>query len=163
MSLGFRFDETMTGFHVFDPGYSVTGEELPAGKRFMEFKITWGPDNILKWLNPLGEGFMTQPLEGYMTIEGLCDRCPCKGTLTLAYHRGEICYDITFEHDDRLYRYIGKKTNIRPWNLPISHTTCRGTTTLKTIFRDWEVSESIVYFKFSTMWKFLTSFRFTNG
>lgn len=162
MSLGFRLDETMTGFHEFDPGFGLQGRSYPSGKRFMEFVITWGPDDVVKWLNPFDPDFMTQPLKGHITIEGLCEKCPCEGTLTLAYHKGEICYDIRFEHDRMMYHYVGKKTNIRPWNLPISHTTCHGKTVLKTLFRDWDLSKSTVYFKFSTMWKFLTSFRFVN-
>lgn len=163
MTIGFRFNEVMTGYHKFDRVYSMTGDNISTDKQFMEFEIIWGPDDILKWLNPFGEEFMKQPLRGHITIEGLCEKCPCEGTLTLAYHRGEICYDINFFHNHRVYRYIGKKTNIRPWNLPFSHTICRGRTILKTYFRDWEVSESVVYFKLSTLWKFLKSFRVIYG
>ena len=162
MSLGFRIDETMTGHHTFDSDFKLIDPYFPRRKLFMEYHITWGPDDILKWLNPLGDEFMTQPLKGYITVEGLCKNCPCEGTLTLAYHRGEICYDIRFEYNGRRFHYVGKKTNIRPWNLLISHTTCRGTTTLKTLFRDWEISRSTVNFKLSSLWDFVKSFRFVN-
>jgi len=147
--LGFRIDETMTGFHEFKNSNE---------KKFMEFVITWGPDNILKWLNPFGSGFLKQELEGHITIDGLCKEWPCYGELTLAYYKGEICYKIYFIYNGKEYCYIGKKKHIKLWNLLISHTTCYGN--LKQIQPFDNISKSIVYFNFSTMWEFLSSFRF---
>ena len=138
MKVGFKMDEVMTGFHRFDEDFDLItdGKSLSKEELFMEFKITWGPNDILKWINPLSRDFMTQPLKGTITIQGLCEDCPCDGTLALSYHKGELCYNIRFIHNKRIYRYVGKKINIRPWNLPISHTTCYGTTKVRTMFKD---------------------------
>ena len=76
---GFRMDEVMSGEHRFEPGF---GEPDP---RPMEFRITWGPDNLREYLNWRSDRFMTQALSGTVTISGLCEDAPCKGTLELRY------------------------------------------------------------------------------
>lgn len=159
--IGFRIDEEMVGFHEFDGDFSyiIDGKRKSEGKLFMKFDITWGTNDILDVLNPLSSNFMTFPLTGTITIEDLCYNCPCDGTLNLYYHKGELCYNIRFLHEGRVYRYTGKKKNIRPWNLPISHTTCYGTTIVRTKFRDWDISKSVLYFNIYTIWDFLKSFR----
>jgi len=155
---GFRFDEVMTGWHIFEPGFGPDTEKAVDVKRFMEFSVTWGPDNMMKWLNPFGE-FMTQPLHGVITIDGLCENVQCKGTLELAYHKGLIRYTIVFEHNGVRYKYVGEKVNIRPWNLHITHTTCFGTLTMRTFYGDVIVSKSITFFRLRTLPTFLKSFR----
>ena len=158
--IGFKIREVMSGYHRFSGSWD---DNFGTEPYFMEFDITWGPKNIKTWLNPSDKNFMKQPLDGYITIDGLCRNCPCDGTLTLAYHKGEICYEIGFILNGQLYTYVGKKTNIRPWNLPISHTTCNGTTILRTSWGDRVVSNSTLFFNFSTLPDFLKSFRLTNG
>jgi hypothetical protein len=147
----------MSGYHKF-----VDTKIMKYEPQFMEFYITWGPRDIKKWLNPFGKDFMKQSLKGYITIEGLCRNLPCEGTLTLDYHKGEICYDISFVSYGQTYNYVGKKTNIRPWNLLVSHTTCYGTTFLKRSAGAAKLSHSTLFFNFSTLADFLKSFRITN-
>jgi len=150
--LGFLMDEVMIGEHEFEPGF---GEP---GKKYMEYRSTWGPDNIADWINPQSETFLIQDLTGFVTIEGLCTDTPCKGKLELKYfdeHR--IRYSFEFKVKGKNYRYVGEKVNIKPWNLPISHTTCFGTLTEKTTGK--LVSKSVTYFKFSKALGFLLSLR----
>ncbi|MBF0106263.1 MAG: hypothetical protein HQM16_13165 [Deltaproteobacteria bacterium] len=151
--MGFVIDETMTGYHRFER------LATPSEKKFMEFKVSWGPKNIAAWINPYSSEFMVQPLWGHVTIEGLCHQTPCKGTLELKYFDEHIIrYTFEFKVKGKEYVFIGEKVNIQVWNLPVSHTTCFGRLTEKTTGR--LVSTSVTYFKFSTMIKFLSSLRF---
>ena len=152
--LGFKIDETMIGDHKFEFG---SFKERP---NFMQFSITWGPKNILKWLNPFDDDFMTQPLKGTITIEGLCEEAPCEGTLALAYHEGRIRYDIYFSVNGTKFEYVGEKRDIRPWNLHRTHTTCYGNLYARTVFGTTLVSKSTTHFRLGTLPKFLKSFRF---
>ncbi len=150
--IGFRMHEVMSGWHEFLPGNG------PAGRLKMSFAVDWGPDRLGPWLDADGETFMTQPLSGIVTIDGLCREAPCAGMLTLRYageHR--LRYDFTFHANDRTYRYEGQKVNVRPWNLPFSHTTCFGTL----VEADTErlVSRSVTHFRLRTMPAFLASWR----
>jgi hypothetical protein len=150
--LGFRMDEVMSGQHVFEPGF---GE--PGAKR-MEFRVTWGPDEVGPWINPKSPGFMNQDLEGTVTVEGLCEDAPCRGTLALKYFdEHKLRYAFEFEAAGKAYRFIGEKVNLKPWNLPFSHTTCFGVLTEKKSGR--LVSRSVTYFRFRTLPKFLASLR----
>lgn len=158
MSFGFKFKENMAGYHAFDVLYGSYINE-PSVKKFMEFDIVWGPNDIKKWLNPFSKDFMTQPVEGSITIDGLCYDQPCTGTLKLAYHRGEIVYKLYFTHQGRRFYYEGKKTNIRPWNLHINHTTCVGKIISNNADLEWKISDSVVFFKISQLGRFLRSFR----
>lgn len=149
--LGFKIDETMTGWHRFEKGKT-------SGKKFMEFKVTWGPESIRKWLNPINPKFLTQDLKGVVTIEGLCQDTPCEGTLELKYFDEHIIrYTFDFKVRKKTYRYVGEKVNIQLWNLPVSHTTCFGRLTEKSTGK--LVSTSVTYFKLSTALKFLMSLR----
>lgn len=144
-------DEIMTGTHCFTPGFG------PEGYYSMEFKISWGPEKFFEWANPKGEKFLTQPLEGLITIDGVCKSHPCKGTLELKYFEGNyLQYSIDFAVGGKPFKYIGRKVNIKPWNLPVSHTTCYGK-----LFdcNDNLISRSITYFRFRTIPKFLVSLR----
>ena len=126
----------------------------------MEFVIDWGPHNFSSWINPQNKDFLTQPLKGHVTVEGLCERKPCTGTLELKYFTEyRIRYTFTFKAKGKTYCYVGEKVNIKPWNLPISHTTCFGRLTEKATGK--LVSTSIVYFRLRTLIKFLLSFRLT--
>ena len=150
---GFMMDEVMTGTHHF------VNQAGPEGEHPMSFRVTWGTRHVASYFNPFNPGFMSNWLEGTVTVGGLVTDAPCRGTLDLAYFtEAKIRY--TFDFKDKKgtpYRYVGEKVNLRPWNLHKTHTTCYGTiTNLKT---NKEVSKSIVYFKFETIPEFMTSFR----
>jgi len=151
MSLGFRMDEVMTGTHRF-------GDDAFSDNHFMEFRVTWGPDDLKHWLNPFGNGFMKQSLSGTITVGGLCENRPCEGQLCLEYHKGRIKYEFVFYVDGVEYLFVGEKAGIRPWNLHVSHTTCYGVLTEYKSGR--LVSESVTHFRFATLPAFLSSFRF---
>jgi hypothetical protein len=150
--IGFRMDEVMSGNHEFETGF---GEP---GTRKMEFRVTWGADNLLKYLNPREEKFMTDRLEGTISIDGLCTDAPCTGTMEIKYFsEHKIRYTIDFIVDSKEYQFIGEKVNILPWNLPVSHTTCFGVLTEKA--SGVLVSKSVTHFHANEAWKFLSSFR----
>lgn len=154
--VGFQLDETMSGEHEFAPGMG------PAGKRRLEFCVTWGPKNLLRWLTPGSSDFLTQPLAGTVTAEGLCEEAACSGTLELRY-LGEhlIRYTFDFEGGSRKLRFVGEKREIRPWNLHVTHTTCFGKITeLET---GALVSTSVTHFRLRTLPSFLLSLRVTAG
>ena len=150
--LGFLIDETMSGVHEFEPGFG------PSGILPMEFKVTWGARDLVQWLNPNGDHFMTVDLEGTVTVDGLCQLAPCQGKLALKYFdERKIRYTFTFTIDGREYRYVGEKVNIRPWNLPVSHTTCFGT--LTEVATGKLVSKSVTHFRMRTVPEFAASLR----
>ncbi len=150
--LGFKMDEIMSGSHRFEPDFGPPGD-LP-----MEFRVTWGPEELGKWINPLADTFFKQGLSGTVTIGGLCDRAPCEGQLQLNYFsEGKIRYEFTFEAGGASYRFVGEKVNIRPWNLPVSHTTCFGRVTEVETGR--LVSTSVTFFRLRTAPKFIASMR----
>ena len=152
--LGFRIDEVMSGTHEFEAGFG------PAGKLPMSFRVTWGPDDIRTWINPGSGEFLTQPLEGTVTVGGLCKDAPCKGRLELRYFdEHALRYTFEFLGCGVRYEYVGEKVNIRPWNLPISHTTCYGRLTEADTGR--LVSRSVTHFRLHTAPAFVGSFRFT--
>ena len=149
---GFHMVERMIGRHEFEAKYG------PPGKQPMEFSVRWGSQRLRSWLNPLGDRFMTNDLDGTVTIRGLCDRAPCKGTLELRYLKdASIRYTFEFEVDGMPLRYVGEKVCIRPWNLPWSHTTCYG----RLVRTDTGelVSTSVLHFRLRTVPGFLTSLR----
>lgn len=149
---GFKMDEVMSGSHRFEPGFG------PSGEHPMEFCATWGPSNILEWANPFGNNFMTQELEGHVTVGGLCEKAPCKGTLELKYFdEHKIRYSFDFEVNGKKYHFTGEKINIQPWNLPVSHTTCYGV--LTDVETGQLISKSTTYFRFKTSAQFVSSFR----
>ncbi|ACL04418.1 conserved hypothetical protein [Desulfatibacillum aliphaticivorans] len=151
--LGFAMDEVMSGDHEFMPGMG------PEGRLPFEFRVTWGPRHLIKWINPLGGAFMTQPLEGTVTVGGMCTRVPCSGTLELAYFtEAKIRYTFEFVFGGKTYHFVGEKIHIRPWNLHVSHTTCYGT--LKEKDTGKPVSKSVTHFRFRTTPAFLASLRF---
>jgi hypothetical protein len=152
--IGFMLDEVMTGTHHF------VNDSGPAGEHPMSFRVTWGTRHVASYLNPLNPGFMSNWLEGTVTVGGLVVDAPCRGTLDLAYFtEAKIRYTFDFKDEQGTpYRYVGEKVNLRPWNLHKTHTTCYGTiVNLKT---NQEVSKSILYFKFETVPEFMASFRF---
>lgn len=120
--LGFRIKETMRGTHELQPGHGASGP------RPFEFRLTWGPDNVTQWLDRSSDQFLSQSAEGTISVDGLCERAPCHGVLQMDYFREKkIRYELDFDVNGKGYRYVGEKVNIRPWNLPVSHTTCFGT------------------------------------
>jgi hypothetical protein len=149
--VGFLVDETMTGIHE--------GAETGArALRPLEFRITWGPERLGDWLNPYGVRCMDQRAHGTISVDGLCDAAPCDGFLKLDYLRGgRIRYSLDFEVDGNSYRYMGAKVNIRPWNLPVSHTTCFGR--IIDLRTGTVISNSVVYFRLSSLPAFARSVR----
>ena len=122
MSMGFRITETMRGTHELREG--------PPGPQPFAFRVTWGPDRLRDWVNPVSDRFLWQPLEGQVLAGGLCDWTPCRGTLALEYFaRRRIRYELDFDVRGVVHRFVGEKVNIRPWNLLVSHTTCTGAIT----------------------------------
>lgn len=149
---GFKMDEVMSGEHRFEPGAG------PAGRHPFEFKVAWGPERVGPWINPFNEGFMKQPLKGTVSVGGLCHKAPCEGVLELNYFtEGTIRYRFDFEVNGVGYHYIGEKVNIRPWNLPVSHTTCFGTVVERESGR--LISRSVTHFRLHTTPAFLMSLR----
>ncbi len=150
--LGFSADEVMSGRHRFEPGFG------PDGDQFFEFRVTWGPKNLARWVNPFAGRFMVQELSGFVTAEGLCEAAPCQGTLELKYFSDHLIrYSFSFEADGTACRYVGEKVNIKLWNLPVSHTTCFGR--LTEIDTGRLVSTSVTHFRMRTLPGFLLSFR----
>ena len=153
--LGFEMDEVMTGEHEFEKGFG------PSGKKFMEFRATWGPKRISRFLNPRSDKFCISELEGTVTIEGLCADIPMKGTLELSYFKEhKLRYTFDFSVDGKDYHFIGEKVDVRLWcfwALPRTHTTCYGKLTLADTGE--LVSKSITYFRFRTSLAFMRSFR----
>ncbi len=151
--LGFATDEIMSGHHRFEPGAG------PAGELPFEFRVTWGPPDLFRWLDPADERFMRHDLAGVVTVGGWGEDIPCQVSLELRYfteHR--IRYRFELEHEGMAYRFVGEKVNIKLWNLPVSHTTCFGRMTELQTGR--LVSTSVTHFRMRTLPAFLLSFRF---
>jgi short-subunit dehydrogenase len=152
---GFRIEEVMSGEHEFMPGFGT------AGKQPMEFTVSWGPSNIIEWLNPVSDQFFRNELQGTVSIGGLCELAPCTGYLELRYlRRQQIKYFFTFEANGKTYEYSGVKPQIYPWNLPYSHTTCLGE--LREAGKKEIVSRSVTHFHWDTMQQFLKSLHLTS-
>ncbi len=150
--LGFSMDEIMQGEHEFENGFG------PEGKKRMIFKVNWGTSQLIEWLNPFGDNFMVNDLEGNISIDGLCEEAPCSGKLELKYFSEQkIKYTFEFEAAGEDYIFIGEKRNIYPWNLPYSHTCCFGALRLKD--SNELVSTSITHFRLDTLPEFLSSFQ----
>ena len=153
--VGFEIDEIMTGKHEFEKGFGSSG------KKFMEFRGTWGPKHISQFLNPKSNKFCMSELEGTVTIEELCADVPMKGTLTLSYFREhKLLYIFDFSVDSKKYHFVGEKVNVRLWRfweLPKTHTICYGKLTLKDTGE--LVSKSITHFRLRTSLRFIKSFR----
>lgn len=147
------FSETMTGIHEFcDDSIMFEGIKLP-----MEFNIDCCVHDLKQFLNPHSGNFMVANIDGTISIKDVCENVPCEGRMYLRYLSDQtIKYVIEFEADGVDYEYVGKKVNIKPWNLLTSHTTCFGTlTNAKT---GELVSTSVTYFRLRTSYKFLSSF-----
>jgi short-subunit dehydrogenase len=150
--IGFKMDEIMQGEHEFENGFG------PEGKKRMVFKVRWGTNQIIEWLNPFSDNFMVNDLEGTVSIDGLCEDAACEGKLELKYFTEQkIRYQFEFDVEDETYEFIGEKRNIYPWNLPYSHTCCFGELRLKG--SDKIISKSITHFRLDTLPEFLSSFQ----
>ena len=100
---GFVMDETMTGYHEFEEDFGA------AGKQFMEFRVTWGPKDVLHWGNPFSSGLIND-LAGTVTIEGLCVNAPCRGSLELRYLKdATIRYTFDLHRGRRGLSLCGRK------------------------------------------------------
>jgi hypothetical protein len=151
--VGFLTEEIMTGTHRF------VGDAGPPGRHSMYFRITWGNRHLHRFLNPLDAEFLTNFIEGTVTVGGLVEDAPCRGSLELMYFsESKIRYTFSFEDaGGRGYHYIGEKINIRPWNLHRTHTTCYGTIT--DVESGKLISRSTLHFRLHTLPAFLMSFR----
>jgi hypothetical protein len=151
-NIGFKMDEIMQGEHEFENGFG------PTGKKRMIFKVNWGTNQLIDWLNPFSDNFMVNDLEGTVSIDGLCEDEPCSGKLELKYFSEQkIRYTFEFETEEEAYIFVGEKRNIYPWNLPYSHTCCFGELRLKD--SNELVSTSITHFRLDTLPEFLSSFQ----
>ncbi len=152
--VGFSIEEVMSGEHEFEPGVG------PEGRFPFEFHVVWGPKDLGEFLRPGSEVFMTNDLEGRISVEGLCRNVPCAGRLELRYFKDRsIRYSFEFETGGSEYRFVGEKVNIWPWNLAVSHTTCFGVITEKQSGR--LVSRSVSHFRLRSLPGFLASLRLT--
>ena len=150
--IGFLIDEVMTGEHTFEPPFG------PPEKRPMEFRVTWGAKHLRRWANPAHDRFLLHDLRGSVTIDGLCYRTPCKGSLALRYLEDQtVRYTFAFQVKGRSYKFTGEKRNIRPWNLPWSHTTCFGRLILEETGE--VVSTSVTRFRMRSLPRFMASIR----
>ena len=151
--VGFKMDEIMVGTHTFSDG-SFEGRELP-----LNFSLTWGNENLVKFLNPRSDEFLMNSAKGFITVGGLANKADCTGTLRLMYFsERKIRYELDFRGDNgRAYRYAGEKVNIWPWNLHKTHVTCYGTIT--DLATEKIISGSVVYFPLREMLDFLKSTR----
>jgi NAD(P)-dependent dehydrogenase (short-subunit alcohol dehydrogenase family) len=144
---GFRIDEDMIGDHAFEG----SSERQP-----MRFRATWGTDDLGAWLSA-GPTSAPLQLEGKVTVGGLAEDVPMKGSIALRYLEGRIRYEFEFAAAGKRYHYVGEKVNIRPWNLPTSHTTCFGR--LTEVETGKLVSSSVTHFRFRDLPQFLLSLR----
>jgi len=155
--VGFKIDEVMVGTHRFLSGMGPSGE-FP-----LNFTLTWGNKDLLKFLNPTSDKFLHSEARGIITVGGLVDRAECYGSLHLLYFtERKVRYELNFEDDNgRQYRYVGEKVNIWPWNIYRTHFTCYGTIT------DLEtgkiISESVVKFPYREIIPFVMSTRLRFG
>lgn len=153
--IGFKMDEIMTGEHEFETGFGAPG------KKFIEFRATWGPKHISPFLNPLSDSFCVCELDGTVTIEGLCEDAPMKGTLELKYFdEHKLRYTFDFSSNGTDYHFVGEKVDVRLWrfwDLPKTHTICYGELTVADTGE--LVSKSITHFRLRTMPGFLISCR----
>jgi hypothetical protein len=155
-NIGFEMREVMEGSHRFENGFGPP-EDLP-----LRFDVVWGTDNLMEWLNPRSDRFLINSLYGHITAVGLCENAEVNGTLELRYFfEFKIRYRFEFEANKKVYVYTGEKVNIKPWNLPVSHTTCFGTIVEKDT--NILISRSVVFFKFSRIPSFLLSLRIKSG
>lgn len=155
--LGFVAEETMKGTHRFlrdfPEGNVRAGEVLP-----FFFKVRWGHPHLVRFFNPVGGDFMTARLEGHVAAAGLTGEAPLHGTLELRYVQdSSLRYRFEFEAHDRRFFFEGEKRNIRPWNLHITHTLCRGT--LVDLKDGQPLSDVEVRFDLHHLPRFLASFR----
>lgn len=151
--IGFTLNELMTGDHHF------TGQGTDTASHPLLFHITWGNQNLFRFLNPFSGQFLFNQAKGFITVGGLANKADCTGSLHLLYFtRRKIRYELFFTGDDnRSYQYIGEKVNLWPWNLHKTHFTCHGT--IQDVASGTTVSKSVIYFPYREMPAFLGSFR----
>lgn len=147
---GFRINEIMTGTHSF-----LGSEKFHP----LHFHITWGTNNLGKYLSPFSEYFLYNRAKGFITVGNLVEKADCLGCLHMKYFSGrKIRYELLFRDQEQVaYRYIGEKRNLWPWNLHRTHFVCYGR-----IYEEQSgraISESTVYFPFRQILDFLFSFR----
>lgn len=155
MALVVTLTETMRGTHHFvDPALG-DGSDLE-----FYFQIRWG-GVMATVLNPLAPGFLRYDAEGVIFAQGLHDsELPCRGELELDYlHQHKITYRLNFEHQGKLLRYFGDKTDVnllRPIMLIKTHTTCYGRIVDE---QDRILSRSVLHFEPESIARFLASVR----
>ncbi len=155
MSVAFAISETMRGVHHFVDPTRGTAED-----RLLYFHARWGAP-IAASLNPLSAAFMRYEAKGDIFVQDLTSACStCRGTIAIDYLRTfTIAYELEFEADGKVYRYAGKKTDVRltrPLQLIKTHTTCYGKITNAT---NKIISRSVVHFPPETAVDVIRSFR----
>ena len=150
--LSFKMSETMSGYHEFE---DASG---PSGQMPFEFNIDWKTDSLTEWINPKNSNFMVNKVNGTISIGGLANNIPCSGNMEVRYFKdNKIKYDLNFSFKNKKYHFVGEKINIKPWNLPVSHTTCFGVLTEAKSKK--LISKSVTFFSIKTLPSFLLSFR----
>lgn len=155
MTLSFAIQETMRGDHHFvDPALG------PAVDRPFHFRIDWGAP-IATSINPLSGEFMHYRASGELFADGLTpEAVPCRGTLVIDYFGAHaITYDLSFEVEGVVHRYVGDKTDVRlgkPLQLIKTHTTCYGRIENAA---GLIISRSVVHFRPELLLRFLRTFR----
>jgi hypothetical protein len=123
-NFGFRIKELMSGYHQFTDNVEQDGIHP------ISFKAEWGPESISSWLNPRNQNFLRHPMNGTVTVGGLCSETDFSGYMELRYFSETLIrYIFNFTVDQETYHFHGEKRNLRPWNIARTHTTLRGTLT----------------------------------
>jgi len=149
--IGFQMTEKMKGSHQFLLSESETA------LLNMEFELNWGHEQMIDFFNPYHEDFLKAKAEGWIYIEGFCDKTPCSGTLSLRYFDlRKILYRLEFTHQNKEYIFKGEKRDIYPWNLAVTHRKCYG----ELISKDDKklISSSETFFNWSEIPYFIKSF-----
>lgn len=155
MSFGFTIRETLVGTCQVQ-GVSA-GREIP-----LTLELEWGPRDIWKWLSPVSNVRGLSACSGRAVIEGVAGPVPVEGTLDLRYLKDRtIVYDMKMDVGGKNYKFMGKKSNIWPWNLPWSHTTCYVSMTDQVTEEPY--ATGTVRFRLQELPAFLRSVRLVHG
>lgn len=154
MIKGFTITEKMEGYH-----YHLAEHGSPI-RAPLHFELDWGTSHLQKVLDERNPSYLKFVATGTITAEGLFDKADVVGSLHLDYPNNRIIYILGIGsgniYGKQDYVLFGEKTNIKWYNLPVSHTTCPIVIIGPT---DELVSIGCVFFKLKNAIPFLTSFR----
>ncbi|MCK9596160.1 hypothetical protein M0R19_03180 [Candidatus Pacearchaeota archaeon] len=153
----FEAKEILRGFGYFKGIHTKEPIKVP-----IKLNLTWNSD-LLSFINPIHIGFLRAYVDGTIQIDD--EEFTLFGTLTLKYFEdNSIEYHLFIENfikksstkDSECLTFIGKKINIKPWNLLFSHTTCFGT-----LLQNNElIADCYLFFNLKDLFPFLKSFKF---